>query len=83
MTALVLAESLLLTLLGAATGLGLAALTAQGLAKALAQFFPALGMPPATLALGAAIAVILGVIAGALPSAQAWQLKIVDALRKA
>lgn len=82
-TALVLAESLLLTLLGAATGLGLAALTAQGLAKALAQFFPALGMPPATLALGAAIAVILGVIAGALPSAQAWQLKIVDALRKA
>lgn len=82
-TAMVLAEALLLTLLGAAIGLGIGALAAKGLAAALAQFFPALGMPPSTFIIGAAIAVILGFIAGALPSAQAWQLKIVDALRKA
>lgn len=82
-TAMVLAEALLLTLLGAAIGLGLASLLSVGLAQALAQFFPALGMPPSTFAIGAAIAVVLGALAGALPSAQAWQLKIVDALRKA
>jgi putative ABC transport system permease protein len=81
-TALVLAESLLLTVMGAAIGLGIAALAAQGLAKALAQFFPALGLPPETFVLGGVIAVVLGAIAGALPSAQAWQLRIVDALRR-
>jgi ABC-type lipoprotein release transport system permease subunit len=32
---------------------------------------------------GAVIALLLGALAGALPATQAWQLKIVDALRKA
>lgn len=39
-------------------------------------------MPTSTYTIGAVIAVILGTLAGALPCAQAWQLKIVDALRK-
>ncbi|HEY5807040.1 MAG TPA: ABC transporter permease [Povalibacter sp.] len=82
-TAMVLAEALLLTLLGAAIGLGLAQLLSAALGQAMAQFFPALGMPPDTFVIGAVIAVFLGALAGALPSAQAWQLKIVDALRKA
>jgi putative ABC transport system permease protein len=82
-TAMVLAESLLLTILGAAIGLGIAALAATGLAKTMQQFFPTLGMPPSTFAIGAVLAVGLGALAGALPCAQAWQLKIVDALRKA
>jgi putative ABC transport system permease protein len=82
-TAMVLAEALLITILGAAIGLAIAALASQGLAQALQSFFPALGMPPSTFVLGAVIAASLGIVAGALPSAQAWQLKIVDALRKA
>lgn len=81
--AMVLAESMLLTVLGAAIGLGLAALLSGALAQMLQQFFPALGMPPAAYAVGAVIALLLGALAGALPATQAWQLKIVDALRKA
>jgi len=82
-TLMVLAEALLLTLLGAALGLLFAAVASVGLGKAVQSFFPALGMPHATYAIGAAVAVILGALAGALPCAQAWQLRIVDALRKA
>lgn len=82
-TSMVLAEALLITLLGAAIGLGIAALASAGLGQAMQQFFPALGMPTTTYTIGMAIAVVLGALAGALPCAQAWQLKIVDALRKA
>lgn len=81
-TSMVLAEALLITLLGAAIGLGIAALASAGLGQAIQQFFPALGMPTTTYTIGMAIAVVLGTLAGALPCAQAWQLKIVDALRK-
>lgn len=82
-TAMVLFESLLLTVLGAVIGLGVAAAAASGLGKAMQQFFPTLGMPSNTYVIGALLAVGLGALAGALPCAQAWQLKIVDALRKA
>jgi putative ABC transport system permease protein len=81
-TGLVLGEALLVTALGGAIGLGLAALMSLGMAKAVAQFFPVLGMPPSTYAIGAVLIVLLGGIAAALPCAQAAQLKIVDALRK-
>jgi putative ABC transport system permease protein len=39
-------------------------------------------MPTSTWAIGVVLVVVLGGIAAALPSAQAAQLKIVDALRK-
>jgi putative ABC transport system permease protein len=78
----VIAESTLLTVLGAAIGLALASVAAIGIGKMLAQYFPTLGMPTSTFAVGGVLAVILGAIASALPAAQAWQLKIVDALRK-
>jgi putative ABC transport system permease protein len=81
-TGLVLGEALLVTALGGAIGLGLAALTSLGMAQAVAQFFPVLGMPPSTYAVGAVLIVVLGGIAAALPCIQANQLKIVDALRK-
>ena len=61
---------------------GLAALTSQGMAKGLAQFFPVLGMPATTYAVGAVLVVVLGGLAAAQPSMQAARLKIVDALRK-
>ena len=81
-TGLVLGEALLVTALGGAIGLGLAALTSLGMAQAVAQFFPVLGMPSSTYAIGAVLIVVLGAIAAALPCVQASQLKIVDALRK-
>ncbi len=81
-TGLVLAESMLLTILGAAIGLALASVAAIGLGAMLAQYFPALGMPPSAFIWGAILAIVLGAIASALPAVQAWQLRIVDALRR-
>jgi len=81
-TALVLGEAVLVTALGGVIGLGLAALFATAIGSAVAQFFPVLGMPPSTYAIGAVLIVVLGGIAAALPCVQAGQLKIVDALRK-
>ena len=81
-TGLVLGEAVLVTALGGAVGLLLAAGMSQLLSSAVAQFFPVLGMPPSTYAIGAVLIVVLGGVAAALPCMQAAQLKIVDALRK-
>jgi putative ABC transport system permease protein len=81
-TALVLGEAVLVTALGGAVGLVLAALCSKAISGAVAQFFPVLGMPASTYAIGAILVVVLGAVAAALPCSQAAQLKIVDALRK-
>ncbi len=81
-TMMILGEALLVTALGAAIGLGLAALAGKGLGAALVQFFPVLGMPGSSWGAGAVLVVLLGGLAAALPCTQAARLKIVDALRK-
>ena len=51
--------------------------------SAVAQFFPVLGMPPSTFAIGAVLIVVLGVASPRrCPAPRLSQLKIVDALRK-
>jgi len=79
---LVLTESFAITALGGAIGLGLAALAAESMSAMLAQFFPVLGIPSSTYVIGAVLIVVLSVLAALLPSAEAWRLKITDALRK-
>jgi putative ABC transport system permease protein len=79
---LVLAESFVITALGGAIGLALAALAAESMGAALAQFFPVIGIPSSTYVVGAALVVVLSVLAALLPSAEAWRLRITDALRK-
>jgi len=81
-TALVFAEALLITAIGGVIGLALASMTSSGLGQALQQFFPLMGMPTSTFVVGGALIVVLGGLAAAIPCAQAWRLKIVDALRK-
>lgn len=81
-TLMILGESILVTALGGAIGLGLAALASKGIGAAVAQFFPVLGMPASTWGNGVVLIVLLGGLAAALPCAQASRLKIVDALRK-
>lgn len=81
-TGMILGEALLVTALGGFIGLGLAALVGEGIGKAMAQFFPVLGMPASAWAVGAVLIVVLGGLAAALPCSQASRLKIVDALRK-
>ena len=79
---LVLTESFAITAIGGAIGLGLAALSAEAMSAQLAQFFPVLGIPSSTYAIGAALIVVLSLLAALLPSIEAWRLKITDALRK-
>lgn len=81
-TSMVMAEALLITLIGAAIGLAVSGLASQSLGQSIQQYFPSLGMPADTYVNGALLAIVLGALSGALPCAQAWQLKIVDALRK-
>ena len=52
------------------------------MAQGLAQFFPVLGMPSLTWAVGAVLVFVLGGLAAVQPSMQAARLRIVDALRK-
>jgi putative ABC transport system permease protein len=79
---MILGEAILVTALGGLIGLGLAALASTGLSAAVAKFFPVLGMPAATWAIGVVLILLLGGLAAALPCMQASRLKIVDALRK-
>jgi putative ABC transport system permease protein len=79
--ALVLLESCAIAVVGGGVGLGLAWLfTLRG--DPTGGLFPAFYIPASGMALGGALAVGLGVLAGAMPAAQAMRLRIADALRR-
>ena len=79
---LVLAESVLITLLGGLLGLALSIVMIRGAKQALAQYLPMLAIPPEAFASALAFMLALGLLSGAVPAAQAWRLRIVDALRR-
>jgi putative ABC transport system permease protein len=77
--ALVLAESVLIALVGGALGLWLA----HGLAaRDITQGLILLYLPASALALGLLIAIGTGVLAGLLPALGAMRLGVIDALRR-
>jgi putative ABC transport system permease protein len=78
---LVLLESCSLALAGGVLGLGLAWLITLG-GDPTGGLFPAFYIPAADLARGVALALGLGLVAGAMPAAQAMRLEIADALRR-
>ena len=73
-------QSMLLCLVGGGLGLGLALLTESSIASALGSMFPGYQVRPQTLALGAAVAVSLGLFAGVAPAWRAARLDTVDAM---
>jgi putative ABC transport system permease protein len=79
---LVLAESVLITLIGGAFGIGLSALMVRGVQPALSQYLPMLAIPPQALLTALGFMLGLGLLSGALPAWQAWRLNIVSALRR-
>jgi putative ABC transport system permease protein len=81
--ALVLGESVLITVLGGALGLGLAVLATGALAPALSGFLPSFAVPRQALVHGVAFMLVLGVAAGLVPAVAAMRLQIVAALRRA
>jgi len=77
---LVLAESVLLIVLGGLLGLGLAALLMPGVSKASGGAIQLPTVLPQTWLTGFALMVVIGVIVGLLPALRAMRLNIVDAL---
>ncbi len=77
---MVLAESILMALLGGLIGLGLAWVMVQGAAAALASFLPGFSMPSEVWLNGLIAIVALGLLAGLFPALQGMRLNIVTAL---
>ena len=85
--ALILAESLLLALLGGALGLSLFALGFGGFKSALMDtpmsgFAAGMKVYPSVLAVGFGISVFIGLFAGIVPAAGAVRRSITDGLRR-
>ncbi len=80
--ALVMAESVLITVIGGLFGLLLARAAFLG-RNPLNAFFPGFGVTSGTILLGLGFAAALGLISGAIPAWQGARLSVVDALRKA
>jgi putative ABC transport system permease protein len=76
---LVLAESLVIALLGGALGLWLArGMAAQDITAGLINMY----LSPAALGVGLAVTFVTGLLSGVLPALSAMRLSVVDALRR-
>lgn len=82
---LVTAESAAIGLLGGVTGVALAAVVLRSVANALAGVFPlfrVLAISPNVAALGVGVALVLGLLSGALPGWAMARRPVVDGLRR-
>jgi putative ABC transport system permease protein len=78
----VLAEAILIALLGGLLGLGLAILAVPVLGNALNGLLPALILSPAILSMGLGVALFIGAAGGILPGIGAMRMRVVTALRR-
>ena len=78
--AMVLAESVLLLVLGGVIGLGLVSLISMGLPAMSGGMITHTSVGAKSWSLGIALAIAIGVVIGALPAMRAMRLNIVDAL---
>lgn len=80
----VLGEAITICLLGGGLGLmfGWMFVTGMGETPMMRQYFPLFALPARDIAIGAALALVLGVVTGALPGWQAMRLRVADALRR-
>jgi putative ABC transport system permease protein len=77
---LVLAESMLLIVIGGSIGLAIAALLMPGISAASNGVIQLPTVPPQTWGVGLALMLAIGAIVGLLPAIRAMRLNIVDAL---
>jgi putative ABC transport system permease protein len=78
----VLAESLVIALIGGGLGLALALVAVPLLGAALNGLLPSLVLSPAILLLGLLVALLVGGISGLLPGIGAMRMRVVNALRR-
>ena len=79
--ALVLAESLFITVVGGGLGLAVAWIFTQG-GDPTGGLLPIFVLPPKDIAIGVALMILMGLIAGVAPAMGAMRLRITDALRR-
>ena len=77
---LVMAESVLLIVLGGSAGLAIAAVLMPGISAASGGVVQLPGVPPETWAMGFGLMIAIGIVIGLLPALRAMRLNIVDAL---
>jgi len=78
----VLAESLVIALIGGVIGLGLAILAIPVVGAALSGLLPTLLLSATMLSFGLGFALLVGAASGLLPGLGAMRLRVVDALRR-
>jgi putative ABC transport system permease protein len=78
----VLAESLVIAIVGGLLGLGLALLAVPALANALNGMLPQLVLEPSILVLGLVAALLVGIASGIFPGLSAMRMRVVNALRR-
>ncbi len=83
MLGIVLAESILIMLIGGLLGIAVGWFVVQVLTETLGAFLPGIFLSPAAIAGGFAIMLAAGVLAGIFPAVKAMRLSIVDALARA
>jgi putative ABC transport system permease protein len=79
---IVLSESIMITFIGGALGLGIGWLVIKGLASKLGAFLPGFYLPASAIITGVALIVFAGALAGIFPAAKAMRLSIIDALAR-
>lgn len=77
---MILAEALLMAMIGGLIGLVIAWLLVGGIAEQMAAFLPGFAMPSEVWLNGVIAIVILGLLSGAVPAIQGMRLNIVTAL---
>lgn len=78
----VLAESLMIAIIGGVLGLALAILAVPGLGRALNGILPNLVLQPSTLITGLVVALAVGLISGMIPGIMAMRMRVISALRR-
>ncbi len=78
----VLAESLLIALIGGLLGLGLSALAIPALGSALSGILPPLNLSLTVLSLGLVVALVIGAAGGIVPGIGAMRMRVITALRR-
>jgi putative ABC transport system permease protein len=79
---LIMGESLILSLVGGLLGLALSFPAVNFFPSEVMQYFPGLIVTRMTMALGMAVSLAVGVLAGIIPAWQASRVQIAAALRK-